>query len=660
VARLGANAVPTCLLLLVAAAIGVDASRIGFFADDFHFLDVARRFPLTETLLGQRGIWPWFRPLSRELYFKLVVAAGPLSLVLAHALSLACVFGCAWALWRVARRLIGRDGAAVAAILFVTYDLTKFLTAWPSGFQDLLGMLLTLLAIDAYQLGRPSLALAWAFLAPFAKESAFIVFPLLVACAYLGSDRRPTAAWLRSLAGAAGVAVFVHLVVRLAWRSGGTTPRAELAPEQLPSVVGHMVMSFIGSTPVWTDWTPWLAVTAGVAALLLILASARNGLATSAWTPTRAMAFASIGFASAVAPVVVAHLMNVTTAQSYQLFPASPWLAVLFARLVTAFPVRVWRVGVPLLAVWNVGTTGLGRPNLEDSATWNFHEWSWRGAVRFSAVTERLRADVREQLSARPESLVVLYEGMPPTTFFQTEDGPATREALRDLSVRAHWVNEPPPDVSASRLSILSFDLRRFRLETAHWSNTTAVRRAIDAMLARRGNAANAFALYESSPDSAIFDRGYVRAAAALLNDGPRAFVAGLANAGLNDTLGTQADVLAEPIAAVDPLLGRALATVLHHPLDASTHVALADSLLRRGVAARAGLELRIAVTLDPTRLEDRYRLAMLLVSVGGTVEALAELRELRKAPSLGALESDVDAAIQRLEPLGPPATVPE
>src|SRR5580765_2630149 len=68
---------------IVALVLGAGAEvfRLGFFADDFHFLDVARRIPLARTLGGQYGIYPWFRPLSRELYFAVLVHAGPVGLV---------------------------------------------------------------------------------------------------------------------------------------------------------------------------------------------------------------------------------------------------------------------------------------------------------------------------------------------------------------------------------------------------------------------------------------------------------------------------------------------------------------------------------------------------------------------------------------------------
>ena len=60
---------PVALAMLV-GVIGLDVSHIGFFADDFHFLDVARRVPLLRAVDGHAGVYPWYRPLSRELYLE--------------------------------------------------------------------------------------------------------------------------------------------------------------------------------------------------------------------------------------------------------------------------------------------------------------------------------------------------------------------------------------------------------------------------------------------------------------------------------------------------------------------------------------------------------------------------------------------------------------
>src|SRR5689334_19847204 len=58
--------VEPALWLVMLALLGADTFRVGFFADDFHMLDVARRMPLADLLLGRYGIYPWYRPLSRE------------------------------------------------------------------------------------------------------------------------------------------------------------------------------------------------------------------------------------------------------------------------------------------------------------------------------------------------------------------------------------------------------------------------------------------------------------------------------------------------------------------------------------------------------------------------------------------------------------------
>src|SRR5688572_27804226 len=76
-----------CIATLVVCA-QFDIFNIGFFADDYLFLDAARRMPASEVLIGQHGIFPWYRPLSRELFFYLLIAAEPFSTYLAHALSL--------------------------------------------------------------------------------------------------------------------------------------------------------------------------------------------------------------------------------------------------------------------------------------------------------------------------------------------------------------------------------------------------------------------------------------------------------------------------------------------------------------------------------------------------------------------------------------------
>ena len=65
----------------------------------------------------------------------------------------------------------------LAPALFLCYDSTKFLAAWPSGFQDLLAVFLMLAAVEAHARGRIALSRVAIALAPFAKETASWLFP---------------------------------------------------------------------------------------------------------------------------------------------------------------------------------------------------------------------------------------------------------------------------------------------------------------------------------------------------------------------------------------------------------------------------------------------------------------------------------------------------
>jgi hypothetical protein len=652
---------PLCLLALLMCAVGVDAFRIGFMADDFHFLDVARRLPLWRTLAGQHGIWPWVRPLSRELYFSAAAAAGPGALVLAHTLSLAALFGCAWLLWRLGRRLVGADAAAIGVALFLAYDFTKFLAAWASGFQDLLALLLVLAALDAWLAGRRGPALLWAGLAPFAKEPAFLVFPLLVASALVDARRAPGRAWLARLLAVAGAAAALHVGARLTWHTAGGTGETTHGVARLGVIAGQAIAGFFHPRVVPGVAAPALAVLAGLAAAGWMALAARRGVEAPAAPPgsevgrTRGVRFVAVAMLLGALPAGAGHLLRLTFGHAYHLYPAVPWLALLAGHAITRLPRALWRVAVPVLLAINVWGMGYRAPDLADESAWQFTNWSWPEVVRIDAVTRRLAGDVREQLATRPDSAVVLYEALPRNSFFQTEDGPATREALRDTRVRAYWVNDPPPGVRGDDLVILAFEPSTRHLARAHWSDATAILRSTNAAIAGRGAAAEAFTRYEEAGRGARFDRLYIRAAAALLQRGPNAYVRSLAEAGLTDSLRPVAAAIETPLVRARPGLGTASQAMQRAPLTASSHAAFAESLLAAGIVPHAALELRIAVTLEPHRWRDRFRLAALMMQMGGATEALEELRRIAADPAAGRFAEEAQRAIEEVTRAGAP-----
>jgi len=635
--RLSAAVPALALAAVLAGAIGADVFRLGFFADDFHFLDVARRVPLWEALAGRHGIWPWYRPVSRELFFWLVTACGRAAPVVAHVVNLACVLLAALLLWRVGRRLVPEAAALVAPALFLAYGFTKFLAAWSSGFQDVLAVTLTLAALELEARDRRAASLACAMLACFAKETGILAFVLLFVWRRMIAPEAPRRArgWDLLAGGAAVLAL--HWAARASWPHGLAAPPPPEAAGRLARILGEVLGGFVAPLAPPPPHALGLALLAGAGAAVLCV-WAQRAARDAAGAPERGVAFVVLAVALGLAPLVLGHVTKLTFAHAYHAFPAAPWLALALAALLTRLPAVAWQVAIPLLVAWNAWGLAIRPVDLEQREAWRFRRWDWTEATRIAAVSRRLEGDLVTLLAQRPDSLVVLYEGMPQGCFFQTEDGPATREALRDRGVRAYWVNDPAPHLTAGRIALLEFDTERFHLAIAPWSQGLAIHRAMNAIVAGRGAAAEAFTLYGAAGDSARFDRDYLRAAATLLEDGPAACARRLAAEGLGDSLGAAPDSLAEPVARADPRLGAALAGVLRRPLGAASHAALAAALLERGVLPRAALELRIAVTLDPGRREERYRLAELLVRLGGIDEARTELRALVADPDAGPL----------------------
>lgn len=603
------------LVVLMTLAASAEIFHIGFFADDFHFLDVARRIPLMSALAGGHGVYPWYRPLSRELYFAIVSRFGAAAPLAAHALSLACLTGMAWLLLRLAQRLAGGAAAGVAPVLLVTYAYTRFLSAWASGFQDLLAALLTVFAVLDHARGRRARAVVWILLAPLAKETGFLALPLVLLYAGCVEDERRPRRWMAPPALAATAAAALHVLARLSWKSAGSRATINASPADLLSALASAFSGFVGHSPVLAPATlAFAALTALAAAALLALR--RGGDAPVSPTPGRALSFAALATALGLAPLVVGSALRQTSAHPYYAFPAIPWLCLLATLALANLPRRAWRwaaIGVPALAAWNVLALGFRPPGpLEDSA-WVFRSWDWREAARLSVISSRLAADLRAALPSGNDSLVVLYGGLPTGTFFQTEDGPATRLALADPTVRAYYLNGPPLFVMRDRFAVLMFDPAIKRLGTGAMPPAERIRAAATAIFRGQAETAWAYASWADSSDYAHPDRAYARAAARLLSGGAGAFRAALAAGGLADSLGEAPARLAAWEFPADPALRLAYQAVLRSPLMAERHAALADGLLARGFTVAAGFELRLATALDPARAADAAKLQALI-----------------------------------------------
>lgn len=621
----GASWIQLATIVTFAAILGVDVFRLGFFADDFHFLDVARRVPLLDLLSGQYGVYPWYRPLSREIYFALVAGMGPFDLATAHLLSVACVAGSAWFIRKLGLALAGPRVAAIAPLLFLVYSIAKFLAGWPSGFQDLLALLLMLIAVQARVEGRFSRALAFAFLATFAKESAVVVFPLLVAHLLMfPQERRHRAGWL-ALGGTLAAATGLHLVVRAAWHGGGSEAHAERMLPELAAALARVVGGFVGGAPVLEPPATMLAAVAALVAAVSLRLSGESGspskpargAARDDTSPGRVITFLAVGSALGLAPLVVGQVLGLLPPYEYYAFSAAPWLAILLAMAIAQLPGPVGNMAMVALVAWNTLALGYRAPDLSSTDAWRFRRWDWREAVRLSAVSQRLTEDIRSGLPAYPESLVVLICDLPRGCYFQTEDGPATRESLRDKTVRSYWLNAPAYPLTGGRIQVMGFDHRSHHLEPVSLASGTQGGLAATAVAVGNAPAAWAFASIGDSTVRAGFDLSYFRSAAALIAEGALGARREFARLGVADTTGPGPQRWAEQVVGAGSPLYRPLMETLRRPLDASAHVQLADAFHALGATLSEAVELRFATALDPHRTRERLRLARALLALG-------------------------------------------
>jgi len=642
-------------------AIGADCFQIGFFADDLHFLDAARRQPFWELLLGQHGVWPWYRPLSRELFFSVLAAAGPAGPLLARSVLLLALGATAYALYRLGERLLGRGAGAVAAAVFATHAVTKFLLAWASGFQDVLATALTLGALVAYVDSRMRWALALAALAPFAKETGFIAGPLIVGYAVLGQGVRRPQRWMAAQLGVLVAALAIHFAVRTTWVNLAPASRAwSVSLAGAGSALSQLGSGFL-SLALPASGLGWiLGLDAAVAAFALVRLSRPPAAENDAPRdlPTNVPAFLGFGFLLAsLAPLLIVSL-RMAPPLGYLFYPCLPWLALGIGGLLSRLPrpSQAWVVA----ALVGVNAWGLSyrAPDVDSDAAWQPGPLEWREATRIAARTARLSQDVREALAQRPESVVVLFDRLPGGAWFQTEDGPAVREALRDPTARSFLLGEAPRDLDPNRVAILAYTPGHgVHLRRAPRDCVASMNRAVLAVVRGKPRAARVWSSYCPRDDTGPPLAPYVRAATALLDGGMRDYDQALVRARLLDSTGAGPRALLAALrAGPDSALAGPYEVVLRNPRSANAHAACADALSRAGVHALGALELEVSMALKAGTSAEHYRLGSVLWIMGEKAHAISEWAE---ALARGEPREAAEAARRALEATrtGPSAT---
>ncbi len=163
--------------VLMAAVLCMPCLSLGYFWDDFIFLDRVRTNPIS-SLGPLHGAF--YRPLSQALYYWPLAWLGSSGAPVAHAINLILAAICILLLVSLVTDLAGERAGAAAGLVFAGLAALPGLVAWASGSQDLLAILFVLAALHLRNSGRilPSLVATGAAL--LSKETAACALPVLL------------------------------------------------------------------------------------------------------------------------------------------------------------------------------------------------------------------------------------------------------------------------------------------------------------------------------------------------------------------------------------------------------------------------------------------------------------------------------------------------
>lgn len=421
--------------MLVAALLCAPGLGFGYFYDDFFFLTKSQANPLAYLLPDPAE--SFYRPIPQGLYFLSLLSIGPAGERAGHWINLALVAASIVLLVSLTSRLAGQRAGFVAGLVFAASASVPGLVLWISAAQDLLAIVFVLAALCLRDAGRSGAAAACAACAILSKETALVVFPVLVAWDRLVG--RPAARVGAQAALYAGIALLwaaIHPGIRSlalhGFQSGATGYLGLEHPDRWIPYLRSYVLALL-NVPLSGLSTPWPErLTAWGAAALAVLwfslrASSRAPVPDEAGTairPARAWALSAL---LAVPPILLPAVL-VRPWASYFVCMAAIGLALLAGRLLSARPAR--HASLLLSAFLAVGLWSRGANLPDDGLT--LTEQTFVDAAR---AIRRVESDFKKLEPSLPRGAHVLLSvaGTKKLGIHQMlQDGDALRLWYRD------------------------------------------------------------------------------------------------------------------------------------------------------------------------------------------------------------------------------------
>lgn len=317
-------------LFLLPAAVAVLLCLPGysfpFLFDDYDFLDRSRLFRVAHLLPDPQVIF--YRPISRDLYFGLLSWIAPGKPLAGHALNALFLAGIVVLGSDIASRLMSRRAGLITGLIIGSFGQFPVLVAWVSGVQDLLAIVLGLLAIDLQIRGRGAAALTVFTCAILSKETAVAMAPafVLVRC----RDKR---ARILSASIPVGIVLVAWALIHpgvhvLLQRGGATSQRYYIGlaknDQRWTSLLKSIPILLNLPLRIPTDWPRGIFLGATLAVLPFAIGlrflNREPGTSTER-EPSRTLAWAvCIGLLLAIPPLIITCLLVKVWAQYYACF----------------------------------------------------------------------------------------------------------------------------------------------------------------------------------------------------------------------------------------------------------------------------------------------------------------------------------------------------